>query len=94
MKKLSFFSSSIFGLCLAITGVIAEADSSKVYRVANVNASGGLHLRTSPGIEAGVLLELPHDARWIVVRDKRGNPLNPRWKKVHWNNQEGWVNTN
>lgn len=71
-----------------------SADGGEIFRVANVGQKGVLNLRATPSAKAKVLLELPHNARWIVKRQSsktRGRSRVRGWQKVHWNKHEGWV---
>lgn len=85
-----FMSLSIF------TSNQAVADSSSIYRVSNVAKSGILNLREAPSANSKVLLELPHNARWISKKQNKNSRGRTRsvWHKVSWNNHEGWVNSN
>ncbi len=71
-----------------------NADEGELFRVAHVGQKGVLNLRAKPSATAKVLLELPHNARWIVKRQSskaHGRSRVRGWQKVHWNNHEGWV---
>jgi uncharacterized protein YgiM (DUF1202 family) len=87
------FLSFILFLSGVLGGVTASAYDIKVYRVVNVKASGVLHLREKPSHRSRAIVELPHDARWIVKRNQQKKYQRSVWQKVTWNDQEGWVNT-
>ncbi len=81
-------------LCL-IASHQATANPSNIYKVNNVGKNGVLNLREAPSKSANVILELPHNARWISkrpVNNSRGRSRSA-WQKVSWNNQEGWVDS-
>lgn len=66
------------------------ADSKLIYRVQNLNAGSVLKLYKEPGGK-GVIVNIPHNATWIVRRNAQQVVDKTVWERVSWDNQTGWV---
>ncbi len=65
------------------------ADSSLVYRVQGLDAGSVLKMYKEPGKE--VVVNIPHNATWIVRRNAQMTEGDKVWEKVSWDEQTGWV---
>lgn len=79
-------------LCFVL---INPAIADNLYKVKNITQGGSLQLKKYPSKNSKTLVALPHDASWIVRRDK-GRKVIDRvvWRKVQWNKHQGWVSAN
>lgn len=65
------------------------ADSALVYRVQGLDAGSVLKMYKEPGKE--VVVNIPHNATWIVRRNAQMTEGDKVWEKVSWDEQTGWV---
>lgn len=84
-------------LCFATASVSAApltlpADSSKMYQTKNLKPGMVLKMYSNPGSD--VMVNLPHNATWIVRRGAQVAAKGVMWEKVSWDNQTGWVDSN
>ncbi|HIQ15211.1 MAG TPA: hypothetical protein EYH38_06540 [Leucothrix sp.] len=75
--------------CIALQN-IAFADN--IYKVKNIKQGESLKLKQFPSRDSKTLVALPHDASWILRRDKGRKVVDKVvWRKVQWNNSLGWL---
>jgi hypothetical protein len=65
------------------------ADSKLIYRVQGLNAGNVLKMYKEPG--KGIIVNIPHNATWIVRRNAQKTVDKVVWEKVSWDDQTGWV---
>ena len=65
------------------------ADSSKIYQVAGRTPGNVLKMYKKPG--EGILVNIPHNATWLVRRNAQQLVGNVLWEKVSWDDMTGWV---
>ncbi len=87
------------GLCLSTAMLATQAaplplpaDSSKIYQVNGLKPGNVLKMYAKPG--RNIMINLPHNATWIVRRGKQQAANGVVWEKVSWDNQTGWVDSN
>jgi len=68
------------------------ADSSKIYQTKNLRPGNVLKMYANPGSD--IMVNLPHNATWIVRRNAQVAANGVVWEKVSWDNQAGWVDAN
>lgn len=90
---------TLLGLSLATVVLTAQAapltlpsDSSKIYQTKGLTPGNVLKMYAQPG--KNVLVNLPHNATWIVRRGAQQVANGVTWEKVSWDNQTGWVDSN
>ncbi|HPQ94337.1 MAG: hypothetical protein KDI44_05680 [Thiothrix sp.] len=96
-KLLKFGIPALFaGIMLMNAAQVAQAapltlpaDSSKIYRVQGLTPGNVLKMYANPG--SGILVNLPHNATWIVRRNNQAMVGNTLWEKVSWDTMTGWV---
>lgn len=74
---------------MAQSALPMPADSKLIYRVQGLNAGNVLKLYKEPG--KGIIVNIPHNATWIVRRNAQKTVDNVVWERVSWDNQTGWV---
>lgn len=83
------------GILLFAAPMITQAaltlpsDSTLIYRVQNMTAGNVLKMYQEPGKE--VIVNIPHNATWIVRRNAQKTVDNAVWEKISWDDQTGWV---
>lgn len=86
-------------LMLATTAVKAApltlpADTSKIYSVKGLAAGSVLKMHRTAGA-SDVIVNIPHNATWIVRRNAQQTANGVTWEKVTWGqDQTGWVDSN
>jgi len=81
----------ITGLFLSIA-LQNTAYSNDIYKVKNIKQGSSLKLKQSPSRNSKTLVAIPHNASWILRRDKGRKVVDKVvWRKVQWNNSLGWV---
>jgi len=88
------------GLCLLSTPAFVgaapltlHADSSLVYQVQGRAPGQVLKMYKNPG--SGIIVNLPHNARWVIRRGAQETVGGTLWEKVSWGqDQTGWVESN
>lgn len=65
------------------------ADSKLVYRVQGMTPGNVLKMYQEPG--EGIIVNIPHNATWIVRRNAQKTVDKVVWEKVSWDDQTGWV---
>lgn len=65
------------------------ADSKLIYRVQGLNAGNVLKMYKEPGKD--IIVNIPHNATWIVRRNAQQTVDNVVWEKISWDDQTGWV---
>lgn len=66
--------------------------AADIYKVKNIKKGESLKLKQTPSHKSKTLVALPHDASWLLRRDKGRKVIDKVvWRKVQWNNQLGWV---
>ncbi|MDD5392174.1 MAG: hypothetical protein PHE17_04050 [Thiothrix sp.] len=65
------------------------ADSKLIYRVQGMSAGNVLKMYQEPG--KNVIVNIPHNATWIVRRNGQKTVDKVVWEKVSWDDQTGWV---
>ena len=65
------------------------ADSKLVYRVQGMTPGNVLKMYQEPG--KGVIVNIPHNATWIVRRNAQKTVDKVVWERVSWDDQTGWV---
>ena len=79
------------GLFLILTAS-NTAFAADVFKVKNIKQGNTLKLKQSPSKQSKTLVAIPHDASWILRRDKGRKVVDKVvWRKVQWNSQLGWV---
>ncbi|MEZ5535518.1 MAG: hypothetical protein R3F02_07810 [Thiolinea sp.] len=68
------------------------ADSSKIYQTKGLTPGNVLKMYAAPG--RNIMVNLPHNATWIVRRGAQQTVNGVVWEKVSWDNQTGWVESN
>ena len=82
---------NILSLILSFT-FLGMANAADIYKVTNIGQGKSLKLKQSPSRTSKTLVALPHDASWILRRDKGRKVVDKVvWRKVQWNNALGWV---
>ena len=73
-------------------GLMHSAMAEDIYRVTHIKQGESLKLKQTPSRNSKTLVAIPHDASWMVRRD-RGRTVVDKvvWRKVQWNQQQGWV---
>ena len=67
------------------------ADMTSVYQVKGLTPGNVLKMYKEPGGK-GVIVNLPHNARWIVRRNDQQVVGKTTWEKISWgDDQTGWV---
>ncbi|MEZ5480130.1 MAG: hypothetical protein R3E95_22405 [Thiolinea sp.] len=77
---------------LSAAPLTLPADSSKIYQTKGLQPGMVLKMYANPG--ANVMVNLPHNATWIVRRNAQVIANGVTWEKVSWDNQTGWVDSN
>lgn len=77
---------------LSAAPLTLPADSSKIYQTQNLKPGIVLKMYAKPGSD--VMVNLPHNATWIVRRGAQTAANGVVWEKVSWDNQTGWVDSN
>ncbi|MGB0849331.1 MAG: hypothetical protein ACPGSM_21530 [Thiolinea sp.] len=86
------------GLLFSAAGSVSAApltlpaDSSKIYQTKNLKPGNVLKMYANPGSD--IMVNLPHNATWIVRRGAQVAANGVVWEKVSWDNQTGWVDSN
>jgi len=84
-----FHITTIFLLTLGLQS-IAFADD--IYKVNHIKQGNSLKLKQLPSRSSKTLVAIPHDASWILRRDKGRKVVDKVvWRKVQWNHSLGWV---
>ncbi len=65
------------------------ADTSKIYEVKGRTPGNVLKMYKTPG--EGILVNIPHNATWIVRRNAQQKVGDTVWEKVSWDDLTGWV---
>lgn len=96
MKCLKTILPALFAVSLFSAPMLASAapltlpaDSSKIYQVQGLGAGNVLKLYEQPG--RGIIVNIPHNATWIVRRNAQVRVGNTLWERVTWDSQTGWV---
>jgi len=89
MKGLAII--SLIFMLVSAPGVVSANDIFKVKRIGQGNS---LALRAYPGKTSKVKVSIPHNASWIIKRDRNKKVGKVLWSKVVWNDQTGWVPAN
>ncbi len=76
-------------LCL---GLMSSAMAENLYKIKNVAQGSSVKLKKYPSKSSKTVVALPHDATWIVRRDKGRKVIKKVvWRKVQWNKHQGWI---
>lgn len=68
------------------------AYANDIFKVRNIEQGSSLKLKQFPSRSSKTLVAIPHDASWILRRDKKRKVVDRVvWRKVQWNNALGWV---
>ena len=82
----------MLGICLVLPLSYATAFADDIYKVRNIRQGESLKLKQLPSRDSKTLIAIPHDASWLLRRDKGRKVVNKVvWRKVQWNNSLGWV---
>lgn len=99
MKCFKSIAAAMLAASVFVAPVVASAapltlpaDSSKIYRVTGLSAGNVLKMYTQPG--QGVIVNVPHNATWLVRRNAQVRAGGVLWERVSWDNQTGWVESN
>ena len=71
----------------------AIVSADPIYKVKRVGQGSSLNLRAFPGSKSRVKVAIPHNASWVVKRNRTKKVGRSVWNKVIWNKEEGWVNS-
>lgn len=77
----------IFVTALFLSSLNVAVAEGDVYRVVGIPQGQTLSIHNQPNESGGVVVKVPHNASWFVLR---GQPQNG-WQRIAWNNQNGWV---
>ena len=81
----------IIGVLLNIA-LLTTVYAADIYKVRNIKQGESLKLKQLPSKASTTLVALPHDASWLLRRDKGRKVVKKVvWRKVQWNNAIGWV---
>lgn len=81
----------IIGALLS-TVLLNTVYANDIYKVRNIKQGESLKLKQLPSQSSKTLVALPHDASWLLRRDKTRKVVDKVvWRKVQWNNAQGWV---
>lgn len=70
----------------------STAFADDIYKVKNIKQGNSLKLKQFPSQSSKTLVAIPHDASWMLRRDKKRKVVDKVvWRKVQWNNSLGWV---
>jgi len=87
MKGFHIFASLLLSIALQ-----NFACANDIYKVKNIKQGNSLKLKQLPSRSSKTLVAIPHDASWILRRDKGRKVVNKVvWRKVQWNHSLGWV---
>jgi hypothetical protein len=93
------FIKTLLGLCLSAMVFAVQAapltlpaDSSKIYQTKGLTPGNVLKMYAAPG--RNIMVNLPHNATWIVRRGAQQTVNGVVWEKVSWDKQTGWVDSN
>ncbi len=67
------------------------SDSAKIYQVKGKVPGQVLKMYAQPG--SGILVNIPHNATWIVRRNAQQRVGDTVWEKVSWDQLTGWVDS-
>jgi len=79
---------------MAQAALSLPADMTEVFQVEGLSAGNVLKMYDQPGSE-GVIVNIPHNAKWVVRRNAQVKAGNTLWEKISWGDrQTGWVDSN
>ena len=82
----------IIAILLLTMALQAITFADDIYKVTNIKQGSSLKLKQLPSRSSKTLVAIPHDASWILRRDKGRKVVDKVvWRKVQWNNSLGWV---
>jgi hypothetical protein len=83
----------LFALFTSFSLTWNVAVANDVYKVSHVGQGNSLKLHAYPARHSRVVVAIPHNASWVVKREKRAQRkvAGELWHKVRWNSHEGWV---
>lgn len=82
----------IAGLLFSLPAI--SAPQLDVFEVKGVKQGDSLNMRAWPSSKSRIIAALPHNAKWIASTRAPIKKEGSSWRKVHWNGESGWVNTN
>lgn len=88
---------ALTSLCLFASAFVSAApltlpaDSSKIYQVSGRKPGDVLKMYAKPGSD--IVVNIPHNATWLVRRNAQQEANGTVWEKVSWDNQTGWVDS-
>jgi len=91
IKTILSLSLAMAALTVHATPLTLPADSSKIYQTKNLKPGIVLKMYGKPGKD--IMVNLPHNATWIVRRGAQEAVNGVMWEKVSWDNQTGWVDS-
>ena len=66
--------------------------ASEVFDVIDIKQGNSLKMRMWPSLTSEVVVAIPHNAQSLTYKGSKIRQGEKIWKKVYWNNNEGWVN--
>ena len=73
-------------------GLLNVAVADDIYKVKHIGQGKSLQLKQFPSRNSNTIVALPHDASWMVRRDKGRKVVDKVvWRQVQWNKHKGWV---
>jgi uncharacterized membrane protein len=65
---------------------------SENFDVIDIKQGSSLKMRMWPSLTSEVVVAIPHNAQSLTYKGSKVKQGKKMWKKVYWNNNEGWVN--
>lgn len=91
----------LFLLIITFTSIQATSVASDIktantvsenFDVIDIKQGNSLKMRMWPSLTSTVVVAIPHNAQSLTYKGSKVKQGEKMWKKVYWNNNEGWVN--
>jgi len=71
---------------------LKTSSTTQHFDVINIKQGNSLKIYTWPSLTSKVVVAMPHNAQTITYKGSTVKQGETIWKKIYWNNNEGWVN--